>query len=65
MAKRKDWKGTRRAAALALLAAALAGCTTQPAPPAPSASPDEALQGHAQWCGTNPPSGYCSIDDKR
>ncbi len=65
MAKRRSWNGIRRAAALALMAAALAGCTPPAAPPAQSASPDEALQGHAQWCGTNPPSGYCSIDDKR
>lgn len=53
-----------RTVCLFLLAAALAGCTP-PAPPAQSGTSDEAVQGHAQWCGTNPPSGYCSIDDKR
>ncbi len=56
-------KAARYAAGLLLLAAALAGCTQPPPPPGVAA--DEALQGHAQWCGTNPPSGYCSIDDKR
>lgn len=57
-------KTARHAAGLLLLAAALAACTPQP-PPAPGVAADEALQGHAQWCGTNPPSGYCTIDDKR
>jgi hypothetical protein len=56
-------KAVWRATALLLLTTALAGCT--PAPPAPNVAADEAVQGHTQWCGTNPPSGYCTIDDKR
>jgi hypothetical protein len=56
-------KAARYAAGLLLLTAALAACA-QP-PPAPGAAADAAVQGHAQWCGTNPPSGYCSIDDRR
>lgn len=61
---RNSWTSARRAAAFALLAA-LAGCTPPLAPPERSGTEDEALKSHAQWCGTNPPSGYCTIDDKR
>jgi len=57
----------RRGFWLPALAAALAiaACTPSAPPAAPTGSPDEALQGHSAWCGTNPPSGYCLIDDKR
>ena len=66
MTNGRSTKFTTRAVSLLLLMAALAACTpAPPPPPAQSGAPDEALQGHAQWCGTNPPSGYCSIDDKR
>ena len=62
---RNSWTGAGRAAAFALLAA-LAGCSPLlPAPPERSGTADDALKSHAQWCGTNPPSGYCTIDDKR
>jgi hypothetical protein len=50
------------------LAAALSlgACVQQQTPPpAATGEPDPALQGHAQWCNTNPPSGYCAIDDHR
>lgn len=57
-------KAARYVAGLLLLAAAVAACTPQPPPP-PGVAADEAVQGHARWCGTNPPSGYCTIDDKR
>jgi hypothetical protein len=58
----------RRALCILLLplTLSLTGCATSFAPPAAqTGAPDEALQGHAAWCGTNPPSGYCGIDDKR
>ena len=61
---RNSWTSAGRAAAFALLAA-LAGCTPPPAPPERSGTGGDALKSHAQWCGTNPPSGYCTIDDKR
>jgi len=40
-------------AAVALLA--LAGCI------APAGPEDPRSFGHAVWCGTNPPSGYCIV----
>jgi hypothetical protein len=64
MTNGRSTKSATRAVCLVLLMAALAGCTPAP-PPAQSGTPDEAVQGHAQWCGTNPSSGYCTIDDKR
>ena len=53
---------------IAVLAAALVlgACVPPRAPPASeTGASDPALQGHAQWCNTSPPSGYCSVDDKR
>ncbi|MGH7005288.1 MAG: hypothetical protein ACREIP_15200 [Alphaproteobacteria bacterium] len=35
----------------------LQGCLT-PAPP-----DDPRSYGHARWCGTNPPSGYCMVPE--
>jgi hypothetical protein len=44
----------------------LAACVAPSgAPGTDSGGPDPALQGHARWCGTSPPSGYCDIDDHR
>jgi hypothetical protein len=47
------------AVALALAVFSLAGCLTA-APPE-----DQRSWGHAAWCGTSPPSGYCIVDDHR
>ncbi len=61
-------RALRRASCLSLLAAAfaLSACAGPAAEPPPaSGEPDEVLQGHSQWCGMNPPSGYCDIDDHR
>jgi hypothetical protein len=64
--------GPMRAAAPFRLAAALAvalslgACVPPRATPASeTGAPDPALQGHAQWCNTSPPSGYCGVDDLR
>ena len=35
----------------------LAGCF------APAGPDDPRSFGHATWCGTNPPSGYCSVPE--
>ena len=44
----------------------LAACTAPAGTPGPeTGASDPVLQGHAQWCNTNPPSGYCDIDDRR
>ena len=64
----------RRAGSVTLFALALAGvlagvaaCTGGQSPPQASAErpSDPVLLGHAQWCGTNPPSGYCPGGHKR
>ena len=53
--------------ALPLAAALLlAACAMQTgAPGADTGASDPALQDHARWCSTNPPSGYCDVDDHR
>jgi hypothetical protein len=63
MTNGRPMKAAKRATGLLLLTAVLAACA--PSPPAPNVAADEAMQGHTQWCGTNPPSGYCGIDDLR
>ncbi len=58
----------RRVSRLSLMAAALAlsACTGPAAEQLPATGEtDEVLQGHSQWCGMNPPSGYCDVDDNR
>ena len=51
---------------VAVLAGALILGACGPRPPAAEiGTSDPALQGHAQWCNTNPPSGYCGVDDRR
>jgi hypothetical protein len=56
-----------RALRVSVLAAtlALAACASSEPPAAPTGAPDPALLGHSDWCNTNPPSGYCGIDDLR
>jgi hypothetical protein len=57
----------RRTLALAIFAAgmALTSCAMQSEPATYGYQSDPALQSHSQWCATNPPSGYCGIDDHR
>lgn len=44
--------------ALALISLCLGGCLT-------AAGPDDPLSfGHAAWCGSNPPSGYCIVPER-
>ncbi len=55
----------KRIVALVVVLAALAACTPQRRAgitPADAATPDPILQSHSDWCGTNPPSGYCIYD---
>lgn len=42
---------------LALIVFALAGCL------APAGPEDPRSWGHAAWCGTSPPSGYCIVSE--
>lgn len=53
--------------ALPFVAALLLAACKMPsgAPGADSGASDPALQDHARWCNTNPPSGYCDVDDHR
>ncbi len=54
----------RLAAAAFLIVAvsfALSGCAGQ-AQPAPPPFGDPITLSHSEWCGTNPPSGYCLYD---
>ena len=51
---------------LLLAVLTLCACATPPAAPMkPGEASDPVLQGHSQWCNTNPPSGYCDVDDAR
>jgi len=44
----------------------LAACVGgESAPPPAERAGDPLLLGHAAWCGTNPPSGYCPGGYKR
>lgn len=57
-----------RNAAAAAAVAALSACASYPPPDtsaAPPAARDPILLGHAAWCGTNPPSGYCPSSYRR
>jgi hypothetical protein len=57
----RSWTFAALAAALTLGA-----CARQPnVPPGQAGEPDPVSLGHSQWCDTNPPSGYCDIDDHR
>lgn len=54
-----------RIVALIVTLVAAAACTSQRGTgvaPADTTAPDPISQGHAVWCGTNPPSGYCIYD---
>jgi len=53
-----------RIALLAIALAGIAACTSQPPAPA-EAERDPLTLGNAAWCGSNPPSGYCSMPEKR
>ncbi|MGH7005289.1 MAG: hypothetical protein ACREIP_15205 [Alphaproteobacteria bacterium] len=65
---RPEPRSARHAAQWALAAAflALTACTGPEGRPAPpDLSGDPVLLGHAVWCGSNPPSGYCPGSYKR
>jgi hypothetical protein len=47
------------------IAFAVGACTLEPAPSSYGYQPDPVLLGHAQWCGTNPASGYCDVRVRR
>ena len=48
---------TRSLALLALALLALAGCLS------PAGPDDPRSNGHAHWCGSSPPSGYCIVPE--
>jgi hypothetical protein len=63
--KHRQRSRQRTLAALATVLT-LGACASQPnAPTAETGEPDPVSLGHSQWCDTNPPSGYCDIDDHR